>query len=222
MAAVAKSGCPYCSGVQACTVGNGLFIAPSNIPDAGRGVFAARDFHRGDCITEYGGRLINRVQMLEMVAEKKNMWKLIVLVPEDKLFIDGEMEIKDGLPAGAFLNDARNSRVENVEFARDPEDFRLWVVAKRFIKAGEELFVEYGRNYWFEWQTVNKVKPKRLEVRPKPIAVPEQYKKCSIQPTRMYLDPVQEESVNHKRRHRHRHRHRDRQREKEFEEQVSE
>lgn len=222
----AKPGCPYCVPVQCCTLGNGLFLAPSNIPDAGQGVFAARDFRRGDCVTEYAGRILNRVQMLELISQKKHLWKLIVLVPDDKLFIDGDIEVKEGVPLGSLLNDARNSRVENVEFARDPDDFRLWVVAKRYIAAGEELFVAYGRNYWFEWANANNQKPKRVDKRPRAIPVPEQFRKCNVEPTKMLLDDIEPiEYRKHKKKRRHHHYNHSRnlsERAREFEEHIKE
>lgn len=42
------------------TIGNGVIIRKSNIPNAGYGVFATKDYPEGSAITEYDGMIINR------------------------------------------------------------------------------------------------------------------------------------------------------------------
>lgn len=45
---------------EAATVGNGVFVATSIIPDSGRGLFAGKNFKKGELVTEFYGYVITK------------------------------------------------------------------------------------------------------------------------------------------------------------------
>lgn len=49
------------------TVGFGVEVAPSSIPEAGMGLFASREFRRGELVTEYVGRIVSRSEAQELL-----------------------------------------------------------------------------------------------------------------------------------------------------------
>lgn len=46
------------------------------------------------------------------------------------------------------MNDPRNDAKCNVKFVKHPSSFKADVQATRNIASGEELFVNYGAQYW--------------------------------------------------------------------------
>lgn len=53
------------------TIGNGVIVKTSNIPNAGLGLFATRDFEKNEPITFMDGKIIDRNQALKLRQEKK-------------------------------------------------------------------------------------------------------------------------------------------------------
>lgn len=58
-----------------------------------------------------------------------------------------------------YINDCRNPAGYNVFFDKRPDEGCAYVIAKRDIMIGEELFADYGRWYWLS------LKPMRLSFR---------------------------------------------------------
>ncbi|CAK9253316.1 unnamed protein product [Sphagnum jensenii] len=72
---------------------------------------------------------------------------------EDKSYLMrlGEQSYVDSKESNCFaryINDCRNPAGYNVKFIKFPLEGFAHVVALRAIKAGEELFVNYGSRYW--------------------------------------------------------------------------
>ena len=109
------------------------------IHGAGNGVFATVDFKRSDVITKYEGKYVKK--------EPQDAEYAITIIHK-KLYLDGIRvpEKKKGL--GSFVN--KEIRVAGMPrkncllylFGR-----KIYVVAIKNIKAGEELYTTYGRSY---------------------------------------------------------------------------
>jgi SET domain-containing protein len=98
----------------------------------GRGLFAQEPIPKGACIIEYVGRPLSLVEMARD-AGKYYFWV------SDFAMIDGN--IKEN--TARFIN---HSCTPNCEV--DGPDGRIFVMAKRNIKAGEELTYDYGDEYF--------------------------------------------------------------------------
>lgn len=61
-----------------------------------------------------------------------------------------------------YINDPLNPRACNVRFVTKPGEERANVVALRYIRAGEELFVSYGDRYWRDRMAEGSLVPMRL------------------------------------------------------------
>jgi SET domain-containing protein len=119
-----------------------LKVKKSQIPNSGKGLFTTVDIKKGERIVEYKGRL--------------HKWKDIKHQDHTNgylLYMTSQAVI-DGRPArsfGRYANDAAGlSRVaglkNNAEYLYQGK--RCFIESKRTIKAGEEIFVAYGREYW--------------------------------------------------------------------------
>lgn len=100
---------------------------------AGLGLYAARDFLRGETVIEYVGERVRGSH------------------GRDNLYIfrvDHEWDI-DGSPRWNTARYINHSCKPNCEAMND--DGRIFIVAKRKISAGEELAYDYGEEYFREY-----------------------------------------------------------------------
>jgi SET domain-containing protein len=154
---------------MAATVGDGVDIGPSTIPEAGNGVFAARDFEKGEPVTAYEGEIINHAEAQARRSQGHGS-HLRTLVSQ-RWAIDGLRLTPDmrNVGAASMINHGEkpncNVLFDWVDTAEFEADLKKWMAtsfapypnprgrlivarATRNIRAGEELFVYYGRDYW--------------------------------------------------------------------------
>ena len=124
----------------------GLGLVTRSVPGKGRGVFAARDFYKGDFIVEYAGDLISGKMAKEKEAEyekdpSKGCFMFYFKANEKPFCIDATEESGR---LGRLVNHSKlgpNSLPKVVTIRSTP---RLVLVANRNIKAGEEILINYG------------------------------------------------------------------------------
>ena len=98
----------------------------------GRGLFTADPIERGRCVVEYTGRRISEAAM--RVSRGKYLFRI-----SERETIDGWQRSN----IARYINHSCRPNCE-VEIWRE----RIFVMAKRFIRAGEELFYDYGAEYF--------------------------------------------------------------------------
>lgn len=119
----------------------GLRVKQSNIPNAGLGLYTLKEIKSNHKIVDYKGKLNN-----------PNPNFTYTLQIDSRNHIDAS-EPTSGV--GRFANDCRKEnrrkrhcRDNNAKFSVDTRRKKASIKAKRKIKAGEEVFVSYGRDYW--------------------------------------------------------------------------
>ncbi|CAJ1372424.1 unnamed protein product [Effrenium voratum] len=118
--------------------------------DAGKGLFVLQAVPAGQVLCEYRGKLLCTAEAMRL--EDKSY--LMRVGPQE--YIDAREDIE---VLARFINDCRNPAVHNVRFEKRPGEGRALVVAARPIRAGEELFVDYGKWYWAS------LRPNRISVK---------------------------------------------------------
>jgi len=120
-----------------------LIVKKSKLPDAGKGLFTRINISKGTRIVEYKGR----IQPWREVKEQDGINGYLMYINRNVVI--------NALPApktrGRYANDARGLvRIEGVRNNSEyvSEGKRCFIEATRNIKAGEEIFVNYGREYW--------------------------------------------------------------------------
>ncbi|EKX52787.1 hypothetical protein GUITHDRAFT_92079 [Guillardia theta CCMP2712] len=131
-----------------------LLVAKSLLPGAGMGLFASRDFMEGETICRYESPLGTLTTKEAMQLEDKSF--LMRLGPQKYIDLKNFPEVK-----ARYINDCRQADRHNVRFQKKPDDGYADVIATRVIHSGEELYVDYGRLYWFGSKTL----PSKLAVR---------------------------------------------------------
>jgi uncharacterized protein len=103
---------------------------------AGLGLYAKKDFKKGDFIIEYTGDLVTTEE-----ADRRGGKYLFTVSPTHT--IDGKG--RDNI--ARYLN---HSCKPNAEAELNEEELRVRIYAKKGIKAGEEIVYDYGKEYWDE------------------------------------------------------------------------
>jgi hypothetical protein len=115
-------------------------IKNSLIYGAGRGIFTTVDIPPHTYIDFYKGKRITKRQFHKYKKNPRYVWE--IKYGRGYYYVDGEIN-GNWL---SLINDARSTLLNNLEAHQ--REGKLWYYSKRFIKAGEELYVDYGDDYW--------------------------------------------------------------------------
>ena len=124
----------------------GLRIKPSQIPNAGQGLYATKRFAKGDRIADYTAEKLTRAQVDNRYPG--NVTAEYVLCRSDRECFDGR---RTNSSFARFSNDARGSAQfnNNARFTPGAHNRQPIMRAGRVITAGVEIFTNYGGGgYW--------------------------------------------------------------------------
>jgi SET domain-containing protein len=124
-----------------------LFVKESTLPNCGKGLFTKVDIKKNMLIVEYQGEKITWAEGLKR-NENHAFQSPYLFYISPKNCIDAEYTL-DAL--ARYANDAKghtkvkglNNNAEYAVIKRVP-----FIMATKNIKAGEEIFVSYGEDYW--------------------------------------------------------------------------
>jgi SET domain-containing protein len=122
-----------------------LQVKTSQLPNAGKGLFTDKPIQKGEKIIEYKGEIIDWKEYEKRVKEDKDGYLFFI---NKKHCIDAYATPQH---KARYANDAAGlSRVKgmknNAEY--EIEDNKCFIVATRNIGPGEEIFVNYTKEYW--------------------------------------------------------------------------
>ena len=126
--------------------GNGIAIQPSTLPHAGQGLFATEIFLPNEIVAEYTGRIVDQQRAKVMMRNGQDTH--LATLMSNFLYIDGR-GAAGAIGGGAKANDAKGPG-NNVFFYKRGGTNKLYLQVKpdRMIRAGDEIFVGYGKSYW--------------------------------------------------------------------------
>lgn len=121
-----------------------LYLKTSQIPNAGKGLFTAIDINKGEIISVFKGEILTDRQIDIRVKNNKDRYFIQML---DGTIMDS-MNVKC---FAKYANDAKgslDSALKNNSRIAVSDDDEVCIIATRNIKAGEEIFCGYGKEYW--------------------------------------------------------------------------
>lgn len=156
-------------------IGEGsLLLAQSTLPGAGFGLFADRDFRNGEIITFYTGPISKYIHPSKLDpfyathARMVNSWYTMYgnYTDDGLRRLDtnnaGDREYLTGKGGGPFINHntgvagqpnstwypvrSKENRAKPMD--ENPFDIIIMIAATRDIDEGEEIFINYGNDYW--------------------------------------------------------------------------
>lgn len=140
-------------------------IAKSTIPDAGKGLFAKIPgdnnpntvvFHQGDEVVEYIGDEISKTERIRRYGKWTAPYG--VQVTREGAAVDSACRRGAGSLGNMKTGDPREN---NAKLDITAEDDRLIVKATKNIKNGQEIFINYGKDYKFDEGSIVTTKPVR-------------------------------------------------------------
>ena len=127
---------------------NNVYVLPSTLGESvGLGLYAAKQFQKGDIICYYTGIQMNGREAAS-VKQRAYLMRLC-----KNLSIDAGPCLE---MSARYINDNSDKSKLNVRFQKEPELFRAAVIALKTIEKHEELFVSYGKQYWKELSILKK------------------------------------------------------------------
>jgi SET domain-containing protein len=124
-----------------------LYVKKSKLPKAGKGLFTKEEIKKGAVVCEYEGEKITWKECLRRNENQTGKGAYYFHVT-DKNCIDAQYTL---WAMGRYANDATGfSRVAGLRNNARYEVIKNkpYILAIRNIKAGEEIFVSYGKEYW--------------------------------------------------------------------------
>lgn len=116
------------------TLGNGVYVKQSQIPDAGNGLYAQRIFYRGDFITLYDGDVLSR----------REAWDSKILThmcTREGVYVDGIRTPIFGRGGGSFANSAAFKKDANACIVANLGNIMLRCL--KTIHPNDEILVFY-------------------------------------------------------------------------------
>ncbi len=135
-----------------------LHVDESTIAGAGKGLFASKPIKRGEIVAEYWGNLITEEQASAQYAAGGGTY----------LYRTHDGRVMDAEPVdeciAKYANDARGASfqpglINNVRFEERAK--KVLLIASRNIHPGDEILINYGRDYWRDRLPKNRPKPVR-------------------------------------------------------------
>ncbi|MDP3556369.1 MAG: SET domain-containing protein [Bacteroidota bacterium] len=122
-----------------------LLVKKSKLPNAGKGLFTTKPIKKNSKIIEYKGEII----------DWKEYEKRVLVNRDGYLFYINKKRCIDAFDTpqhlARFANDAAGlGRVKGLKNNANYEIFgnKCYIVSSRDIEAGEEIFVNYTKEYW--------------------------------------------------------------------------
>jgi hypothetical protein len=116
----------------------GVSVKKSLIPQAGKGLFAERVFDKDERIVEYYGEKLTTEQY-ERRYKKDPLGSYGIQLSERHVIDACRTDAGVARYACDYHGSGKRANAEYVNFGG-----RIWIVAKRKIRSGEEIFTDYG------------------------------------------------------------------------------
>jgi len=124
-----------------------LTVKKSTIPKAGKGLFTTTPKKKGEIICEYEGEKITWKECLRRNENQEGKGAYFFHI-NDKNCIDAQETL---WALGRYVNDAAGP--SKIKGLRNNAEYEIikgkpFIKAAKNIKADEEIFVSYGKEYW--------------------------------------------------------------------------
>jgi SET domain-containing protein len=127
-----------------------LEIRASRIPHAGNGVYTKVAIPKGAYLGAYTGEFITDEEYYRRLGANK--WQYMMGLLECAKPHTGGITIIDGISGNVFTRmNYAPAEFQNVKFEKICEAPYVRILALRDIAAGEELWVDYGPNYLYDF-----------------------------------------------------------------------
>ncbi len=134
-----------------------ITLKSSRIPMAGMGVFASKDISKDTVIGEYKGKFLSDDEYWKLVNADE--WHYVMGLDECSYKFTNGIKYIDGR-FGNFTTriNFAPEEFQNVKFKKVCEKPYVVVIATKDIKKDDEIYVDYGPNYIYDFMELPEVK----------------------------------------------------------------
>jgi SET domain-containing protein len=120
-----------------------LYVQTSQIPNSGNGLFTSINIEKDEIVSKFIGEIISDEEAQKRADDNDDQY--FMSLPSGEM-----LDCKRTKCFAKYANDAEGipSKFKNNTFIAMDDDDDVVLVAKRDIKAGEEIFTGYGKEYW--------------------------------------------------------------------------
>jgi hypothetical protein len=118
-------------------------------PGRGYGLFALRNFQKGETVTQYGG--VYYGQCADLERRDEDFGDYVLAVPKRNCVFDPG-RLFYARHAGRWINEPPYGQMWRVNLRGDPRGKHYHFVATQTIGAGDEFFINYGPDYVAPWR----------------------------------------------------------------------
>ncbi len=118
-----------------------LRVLTSQIPNSGKGLFTTVNIQKGQLILEYQGKHVTREEMLQKDSSNVNLYVYNDIIIDATGYLASRINDANGIVKQQGCHN-------NCKFVEFPNVTKIFIMATRDIRSGEELFLDYGPNYW--------------------------------------------------------------------------
>lgn len=121
-----------------------LYIGKSQIPHSGNGLYTAISIYKGETIAVFKGEMLSQREAIKRAAAGNDLY--FINMPKGKI-----MDSMHVMCFAKYANDAtgaNGSTFKNNSHIVLNDEGDVCIQSLRRIKAHEELFCSYGKNYW--------------------------------------------------------------------------
>jgi SET domain-containing protein len=121
-----------------------LYVATSQLPNSGKGLFTAITIYKDEIISEFKGEIVSDVEAEIRMKNGTDQYFMNLLNGSILDCRNTDCFAKyandaNGFSKSAFKNNAKISLDENQN---------VCLIAVKKLKSGEEIFCDYGKKYW--------------------------------------------------------------------------
>jgi len=124
-----------------------LEVKDSTIPNSGKGLFTLVDIPKDTPIVEFTGKKISQKRADRLTGSKS---EYLIELSDGSL-----LDVYESKSVAKYANDAAFSGGKNNSEIQEFEGNKIWLVSTKKIKAGQEVFCSYGKEYWESWKKQN-------------------------------------------------------------------
>lgn len=130
-----------------------LYTDSSTLENAGKGLFTAIEIYKHEIIAIFEGEILSENEIENRVVNNNDQYFINM--------IDGTiLDSMHSYCLAKFANDAEASKVsknKNNSIITLDDENNVCIIAIKKIKAGQEIFCDYGKKYWLKhFITTNK------------------------------------------------------------------
>jgi uncharacterized protein len=125
-----------------------LYVQASQIANAGSGLFTALPIYKNEIISVFAGEILDNAQAKIRADKNQDAYFISMLNGNTMDSMHTDCFAKYANDAEGKIDEKQKQGLKNNAIITMADNDKICIVAVKNIKANEEIFVSYGKDYW--------------------------------------------------------------------------